>query len=79
MRERADQFIADDAVENKGGIYEYLLGGEEDARLLKVRLFDKRMADKAYRRQTTAANRPVYRTVPTVLRGQLQEHDVASA
>lgn len=55
MRVRADELLADEAVENKRGVYEYLLGGEEDARLLNVRLFDKRMADKAYKRQTAAA------------------------
>lgn len=55
MRARADELLADEAVENKRGVYEYLLGGEEDVRLLNVRLFDKRMADKAYKRQTAAA------------------------
>lgn len=55
MRVHADELLADDAVENKRGVYEYLLGGEEDTRLLNVRLFDKRMADKAYRAQTAAA------------------------
>lgn len=55
MRARADELLDDDAVENKRGVYEYLLGGEEDTRLLNVRLFDKRMADKAYKAQTAAA------------------------
>lgn len=42
-------------MKNRKGIYEYLLGGEQDASLLEVRLFDARTAKQVYERQTVAA------------------------
>ena len=47
--------LADDAVEKKAGIYEYLLGGKTDPRLLRVRFFDKKTAKAAYERQNASA------------------------
>ena len=47
---RADPFI-----KNAKGIYEYLLGGETDTRLLDLRLFDDSVKRAAYQQQTTAA------------------------
>ena len=42
--------------EHHKGIYPYLLGGEEDPRLLNVRLFDAPTKKAAYKRQTDKAN-----------------------
>lgn len=47
--------LDDPAVGDRKGIYEYLLGGKEDPRLLNVRLFDAQTKRKAYARQTKAA------------------------
>lgn len=47
--------LADESVGDKKGIYEYLLGGKTDPRLLNVRLFDKPIKQKAYNRQTAKA------------------------
>lgn len=47
--------LADEAVRDKRGIYEYLLGGKSDTQLLDVRLFDEATKKKAYVAQTTTA------------------------
>jgi hypothetical protein len=46
---------ADPAVENNKGIYEYLLGGKTDHKLLNVRVFDDRTKVAAYEQQTQKA------------------------
>ena len=50
-----DKLYRDEAVENKSGIYEYLLSGDELTKLLHVRLFDKTIKLTVYARQTQAA------------------------
>ena len=47
---------ADAQVENLKGIYEYLLGGKTDPRLLSIRVFDDKTKAAKYQQQTTAAN-----------------------
>lgn len=47
--------LGDPAVNDRRGIYEYLLGGKTDPRLLDVRLFDAPTKKAAYRRQTDQA------------------------
>ena len=42
-------------VKNKKGIYEYILGGCQDPRLLEVRCFDEPTKKSVYTRQTTLA------------------------
>ena len=48
--------LADDAVQNHKGIFEYLLGGSTDKKLLAVRVFDDKTKKVAYAQQTKAAN-----------------------
>ena len=50
-----DRLRADPAVESKKGIYEYLLGGSVDSKLLNIRLFDVKTKLAAYDRQTEEA------------------------
>ena len=45
----------DDQVTNKRGIFEYVLGGEQDKSLLNVRVFDERTKRKVYNKQTEEA------------------------
>jgi 5-methylcytosine-specific restriction endonuclease McrA len=52
---RVEALLSDDAVADKRGVFEYVLGGEKDTRLINVRLFDKRTIKKVYARQTAAA------------------------
>ena len=54
--ERVEALYADDCVTSKKGIFEYVLGGECERRLLNVRVFDKATAKKAYARQTADAS-----------------------
>lgn len=45
----------DPNVKNRKGIYEYLLGGEKDTKLLDVRVFDEATSRAAYKKQTDKA------------------------
>ncbi|MCC5828949.1 MAG: DUF262 domain-containing protein [Phycisphaeraceae bacterium] len=49
------KLMADDAVNNHRGIFEYLLGGSHDKKLLNVRVFDKKVSRAAYEKQTQEA------------------------
>lgn len=55
LEERVAVLMADLDVKRKRGIYEFLLGDEEDTRLLEVRVFDDRTKLAAYGQQTAAA------------------------
>lgn len=48
------KLAADDAVTSRKGIFEYLLGGSKETRLLEVRVFDKKIARVTYDKQTQA-------------------------
>lgn len=49
------QLYADPYVKNRRGIFEYLLGGEVDTKLLDVRVFDDAVKQSVYARQTSQA------------------------
>jgi len=49
------QLRDDPYVKNKRGIYEYILGGQKDTKLLDVRVFDDATKRDVYNHQTTAA------------------------
>ena len=49
------QLMTDDFVTNRKGIFEYVLGGCKDTKLLNVRLFDKSTMRKVYEQQTAKA------------------------
>lgn len=55
ISERVSALYADFYVKNKKGIYEYLLGGEQDRRLLDVRVFDEPTKKSVYAAQSGAA------------------------
>lgn len=54
---RVEELMDDEHVENKRGICEYILGGEQDKSLLHVRVFDNATARKVYKQQTDKARR----------------------
>jgi hypothetical protein len=57
MSEEVKKLAADDAVTSRKGIFEYLLGGSVDTKLLEVRVFDKKVARthmRSRRRQSRA-------------------------
>ena len=52
---RVNELREDIAVQNKRGIYEFLLGGETRTELLEVRLFEEKTRRQAYETQTAGA------------------------
>ena len=57
ITERVNTLLADDDVTNKRGIFEYILGGETDTKLLNIRVFDKKTIKKVYDKQTRDAKK----------------------
>lgn len=55
LNQRVADLFDNEFVTNKKGIYEYVLGGEQDTKLLNIRVFEKKDKQKAYDRQTTEA------------------------
>lgn len=55
VAERVDALLDDSQVGDKKGIFEYVLGGEVDSRLLNIRVFDKKTIKAVYRKQTAEA------------------------
>jgi hypothetical protein len=51
------KLAADDYVKSRKGIFEFLLGGSVDAKLLDVRVFETPVKRAAYAKQTQAAER----------------------
>ena len=49
------ELMQDDYVQDRRGVFEYVLGECKDTRLLNVRLFDKPTMRRVYERQTAAA------------------------
>lgn len=56
VSEKVRALIEDYYVKDKKGIYEYILGGCEDSKLLNVRIFDDVTKKSVYERQTREAN-----------------------
>ena len=55
MAAAVEKLAADDYVTNGKGIFEYLLGGSTETKLLAVRVFDEKTKRAAYAQQTKAA------------------------
>ena len=55
MKERVAQLYADPYVKNRKGVFEFLLGGETDTKLLDIRIFDEATKRAVYARQTADA------------------------
>jgi hypothetical protein len=52
---KVQELMGDDFVTNHRGIFEYLLGGCKDTKLLNIRIFDKTTMRKVYEQQTAKA------------------------
>jgi hypothetical protein len=57
VAERVKALYSDPYVKNRRGIFEYILGGETDSKLLDVRLFDEATKKVVYTKQTTSAQK----------------------
>ncbi len=55
INQKVEELYADEYVRNKKGIFEYVLGGCIDSKLLEVRVFEERDKKTVYARQTKAA------------------------
>lgn len=55
LSQKVRELMSDDFVGNRRGIFEYVLGGCQDTKLLNVRLFDKPTMRKVYDQQTLQA------------------------
>ena len=55
LSEKVAELMQDEYVTNKKGIFEYVLGGCTDTKLLNVRLFDKNVIKAVYAKQTKEA------------------------
>lgn len=53
--ERVQTLMEDEQVKAKAGIFEYILGGEQDTRLLNVRVFDDTVKKRVWKKQTADA------------------------
>lgn len=53
--DRVRELLADEQIHDRKGIFEFVLGGEKDYRLLNLRVFDGRTKSIVYQRQTDDA------------------------
>ncbi|MBQ9171747.1 DUF262 domain-containing protein [Candidatus Saccharibacteria bacterium] len=55
VSERVHELYDDPFIKNHKGIFEYILGGEKDTKLLDVRIFDEAVKRRVYNKQTAEA------------------------
>lgn len=55
MKQRVAELYVDPYVKNRRGVFEFLLGGETDTKLLDIRIFDEATKRAVYARQTEQA------------------------
>ena len=56
VSKKVQTLLADPYVKNKKGIFEYVLGGEQDTKLLDIRIFEENTKRSVYTMQTKTAN-----------------------
>lgn len=66
---RVRALYGDPYVKNRRGIWEYVLGGERDTKLLEVRVFDDAIKKSVYSKQTSAADKSVLSNCPLCAHG----------
>jgi hypothetical protein len=54
---RVRALYSDFAVKDKSGVFEYILGGEQENKLLNIRVFDEPTKKAVYEKQTAAATK----------------------
>jgi hypothetical protein len=85
MSDNVKKLAADPCVTSRKGIFEYLLGGSEDKKLLVVRVFDEKVKRVAYAKQTQAAegkgksNCPLCATGPEANKSRIYNLDEMDA
>ena len=69
LQQRVNELYADEAVTNKRGVFEYLLGGETDRHLLNIRIFEESVKKTVYARQTNEAKQLGVSNCPECAKG----------
>jgi hypothetical protein len=69
VSKKVQALYADGYVKSHKGIFEFVLGGSLDKKLLDVRIFDKPVAQTAYRKQTSEAGVAGKSNCPTCAEG----------
>ena len=64
MKQRVAELYADPYVKNRRGVFEFLLGGETDTKLLDIRIFDEATKRAVYARQTEQAKEAGHSNCP---------------
>ena len=57
VQDKVVQLYSDPYVKDHKGIFEYILGGEKDTKLLNIRVFDEATKQRVYRKQTEEAEK----------------------
>ena len=57
VSEEVQKLYGDPYVKNRKGIFEYILGGSVDTKLIEVRVFDDKTKKSSYKEQTTKAEK----------------------
>lgn len=57
LAKRLNELYDDPSINNRKGIWEYLLGGENDKRLLDIRMFDEKTKKEVHKKQTQKAEK----------------------
>jgi len=73
VSQAVQRLYGDVYVKNRRGIFEYVLGGEKDKKLLEIRVFDDAIKQTVYKKQTDAANKAKKSNCPLCAVG----HDAA--
>ena len=69
LQQRVNELYADEYVTNKKGIFEYVLGGEIEAKLLNIRIFEDSVKKTVYARQTNEAREQGISNCPECAKG----------
>jgi hypothetical protein len=63
FREQVRELYGDPYVKNRKGVFEYILGGSTDFKLLDVRVFDEATKKSVYAKQTAEAEKKEFQIV----------------
>lgn len=74
ISERVKLLMSDVHVHSKKGIFKYILGGEQDTKLLEVRLFDDSTKATVYQRQTDEAKAAGISNCPCCANGKIEKY-----
>ena len=69
LNDKIDKLYGDPYVINKKGIYEYVLGGSVDSKLLNVRIFDEIIKQAVYKTQSDSAKKNEISNCPLCAQG----------